>query len=130
MNDLLYEVRPDIELVQTKAFLNEYQDGINNVVKIFSKMVDVIQFKPNDLLLSGVLDIQYIEANYKELRNAYQCEGIWNQLVENIQIKDLPNHLKVFIEEYILNQETEIPKKLNPKDKRLFRAMRYANFIG
>ncbi|CAG8817330.1 9336_t:CDS:2, partial [Gigaspora rosea] len=96
MNDLLYEVRPDIELVQTKAFLNElqYQDGINNVVKIFSKMVDVIQFKPNDLLLSGVLDIQYMEANYKELRNAYQCEGIWNQLVENIQIKDLPNHLK------------------------------------
>ncbi|RIB01652.1 hypothetical protein C2G38_2256057, partial [Gigaspora rosea] len=95
-DDILCEVCPDIEMMQTKVFLSElqYQDGVSNVVKIFSKMVDVIQFEPNDLLLSGVLDIQNIEANYKELRNAYKREGIWDELVENIQIKDLPNHLK------------------------------------
>ncbi|CAG8840695.1 14396_t:CDS:2, partial [Gigaspora margarita] len=62
--------------------------------------------------------------HHKELKNAYQSEGIWNELSKNIQIQVLPNHLKKFIEEYILNQKTEISKKINSKDKLLFRATR------
>ncbi|CAG8763360.1 5886_t:CDS:2, partial [Racocetra persica] len=113
---------PNLDLVQAKAFLNEFQDSTNEVVKIFSQIVDNIQFKYNDLLLSGILDIQYIEVYHKDLKNEYQSAGIWNELNENIQIQDLPDDLKKFIEEYILNQETEISKKINSKDKLLFRA--------
>ncbi|CAG8729061.1 14747_t:CDS:2, partial [Gigaspora rosea] len=100
-NDLLYEVCPDIKLVQTKAFLNklQFQEGINNIVKIFCKIVDSNQFIPNNLLLLEVLGIQYIGVNYKKLKIAYQSEKIWNELNKDIQIQDLPNHLKVFIEE-------------------------------
>ncbi|CAG8589165.1 7124_t:CDS:2 [Cetraspora pellucida] len=100
----------------------QFQDGTNEVVKIFSQMVDKIKFKSNDLLLLGILDIKYIEVHHKVLKSAYTTAGIWNELTENIQIQNLPNNLKKFIEEYILNQETEILKKINLKDKLLFRA--------
>ncbi|CAG8756488.1 410_t:CDS:1, partial [Cetraspora pellucida] len=60
--------------------------------------------------------------HHKVLKNAYQSAEIWNELNKNIQIQDLPDHLKKFIEEYILNQETEISKKINSKDKLIFRA--------
>ncbi|CAG8477295.1 30583_t:CDS:2, partial [Gigaspora margarita] len=124
--DLLDKVCPNIDLVQTKAFLHDLQfcDGTNEVVKVFSKMVYSIRFKPDELLLSGIIDIKYIEVHHKELEKEYRNKRIWDKLDEKFLIQDLPPSLKNFIEEYIFNQDTEIPKEVNLKEKKLFRATR------
>ncbi|CAG8725018.1 20824_t:CDS:2, partial [Cetraspora pellucida] len=54
--------------------------------------------------------IKYIEVHHKELAKEYRNKRIWDKLDEKFLIQDLPLLLKNFIEEYIFNQDTEIPK--------------------
>ena len=63
-------------------FKLQFCDGTNEVVKVFSKIVYSIRFKPNELLLSGIIDIKYIEVHHKELEKEYRNKRIWNKLDE------------------------------------------------
>ncbi|CAG8626117.1 16851_t:CDS:2, partial [Cetraspora pellucida] len=90
--DLLDEVCPNIDLVQTKAFLHDI--------------------------------LNYIEVHHKELEKEYRNKRILDKLDEKFLIQDLPPSLKNFIEEYIFSQDTEIPKEVNLKKKKLLRATR------
>ncbi|CAG8512768.1 1138_t:CDS:2, partial [Cetraspora pellucida] len=68
--------------------------------------------------------LNYIEVHHKELEKEYQNKRILDKLDEKFLIQDLPPSLKNFIEEYIFNQDTEIPKEVNLKEKKLLRATR------
>ncbi|CAG8543662.1 15242_t:CDS:2 [Gigaspora margarita] len=126
-SDILKEICPNLLLVEAKAYFYnlQFHEGASDIIKIFSQMIYDIQFKKNnDLLLSGILDTQFIENNHKNLKNAYNSKGVWNEINEKIQIEKLTPLLKDFIENYIISQDTEIPTTIDPKDKMLFRTTR------
>ncbi|CAG8604376.1 10172_t:CDS:2 [Dentiscutata erythropus] len=84
--DLLNKICPDLSLAKAKAYLYnlQFHEDVSDIIKIFSQMIYDIQFKMNDLLLSGILDTQFIENNHKNLKNTYHSNGIWNKLNEKI----------------------------------------------
>ncbi|CAG8457293.1 6969_t:CDS:2 [Dentiscutata heterogama] len=108
-SDILKEICPNLSLAEAKAYLYnlQFHDGASDIIKIFSQIIYNIRFKMNDdLLLSGILDIQFIENNHKNLKNVYNSNGVWNELNEKIQIEKLRPPLKDFIENYIINNST------------------------
>ncbi|CAG8600836.1 1234_t:CDS:2, partial [Dentiscutata erythropus] len=90
LNSTLYE---PLELLQ---FIN-----VNQTVQTISKAFSKVALSSNDLLLSGILDIESLNTLNSPIKEALRTKKLWSAVKEDLKIKPLLEGLKEFIINYV-----------------------------
>jgi len=98
-------------------------ENVHDIVKSFSQCIFDLEIKPNDLLLSGIIDVHYITTHHKKLKNTFQSKKLWDLLDEKFVYYEVTKILAEFIDKYV-EEEIEIPECNNNKEKLLYRSVR------
>ncbi|KAF0501889.1 hypothetical protein F8M41_019881 [Gigaspora margarita] len=119
LNSTLYE---PLEFVNAKMrILNLQFMDVNETVKTISKAFSKVTLSSNDLLLSGILDIESLNTLNSPIKEALHKKRLWSAVKEDLQLKPLPEGLKEFIIHYV---ETDNASISVPFDNSLFNKTR------
>ncbi|CAG8538361.1 22942_t:CDS:2, partial [Cetraspora pellucida] len=82
---------------------------VNETVKTISNAFGKVGLRNNDLLLSGILDIESLDAKNSPIKEALIMRNLWSDVKETIKIKLLPDGLKEFINEHVKTGDAVLP---------------------
>ncbi|CAG8765983.1 15713_t:CDS:2, partial [Dentiscutata erythropus] len=106
LNSILYE---PLELVNAKTrILNLQFMNVNETVQTISKAFSKVALSSNDLLLSGILDIESLNTLNSPIKEALRTKKLWSAVKEDLKIKPLPEGLKEFIINYVNTNNASI----------------------
>ena len=71
--------------------------NVNEIVKTISNAFSKVKLSSNDLLLSGILDVEALDTLNSPIKKTLQEIRLWNDVKETLVPKLLPNSLKKFI---------------------------------
>ncbi|CAG8790855.1 11278_t:CDS:2, partial [Dentiscutata erythropus] len=89
----------------------QFEQNVNEIVKILSREIWNLNLKPNDLILSGILDTEEIRERNPEFLRMLHDENMSNIFEEMIPRLSLPGKLSSFIRKYLSGKEMRIPDK-------------------
>ncbi|CAG8776773.1 16051_t:CDS:2, partial [Racocetra fulgida] len=99
LHSSLYE---PLELIEAKTrILNLSSMNVNQTVKTISKTFSEVMLSSNDLLLSGILDIEALDTLNSPIKTALKKENLWSAVKGLLPINPLPNELQNFIVKYV-----------------------------
>ncbi|CAG8439936.1 8604_t:CDS:2 [Cetraspora pellucida] len=113
LNQTIYD---PIEFIKAKNIISKYMD-INQVAKIISQTFHKISIVSNDLLLSGIIDVENIIVRHMQIRDALEKRNLWDAVNEQIRHIPLEKSLENFILDVRHNPFINIPEY---EDKSLF----------
>ncbi|CAG8677294.1 21872_t:CDS:2 [Dentiscutata erythropus] len=96
----LYEL---LELIEAK------KGSQIKIVKTISNSFSKVELSPNDLLLSGILDIEALDTSGFPIKKALQEMRLWNNVKETLSPKLLPTGIKKFIINQVSAGNISIP---------------------
>ncbi|CAG8838660.1 6073_t:CDS:1, partial [Cetraspora pellucida] len=82
---------------------------VNETVKTISKAFGNVMLRTNDLLLSGILDIESLDALNSPIKDALIKRNLWSDVKGTLKINPLPDGLKEFINEYVETGDAALP---------------------
>ncbi|CAG8604245.1 38804_t:CDS:2 [Gigaspora margarita] len=95
LNQAIYE---PIEFINAKNIILKLQHmDVNPVAKIISQVFHKLSIAPNDLLLSGILDVENIIVRHTLIREELEKINLWKTVDEQIQYIPLDKRLIKFI---------------------------------
>ncbi|CAG8839778.1 14782_t:CDS:2, partial [Gigaspora margarita] len=95
LSQTIYE---PIEFINAKNRILKLQHmDVNPVVKLISKVFHKLSIAPNDLLLSGILDVENIIVRHQLIREELEKMNLWNTVDKQIQHMPLDKKLIEFI---------------------------------
>ncbi|CAG8504983.1 11628_t:CDS:1, partial [Cetraspora pellucida] len=92
--------------------------NVSEIVKTISNAFSKVELSLNDLLLSGILDVEALDTSSSPIKKALQEIRLWNSVKETLLPKLLPNRLKNFIINQVRAGNALIP---NDGDHLLYR---------
>ncbi|CAG8553397.1 21847_t:CDS:2 [Gigaspora rosea] len=111
----LYE---PLELIEAKKRITNLKFiSESEIVKTISNAFSKVELSSNDLLLSGILDIETLDTPNSPIKKALQGIRLWDNVKETLLPKQLPDGLKKFIKNQFLADNALIPDH----DNRLYR---------
>ncbi|CAG8829625.1 36474_t:CDS:2, partial [Gigaspora margarita] len=111
LNQAIYE---PIEFINAKNIILKLQHmDVNPVAKIISQVFHKLSIAPNDLLLSGILDIENIIVRHTLIREELEKINLWKTVDEQIQYTPLDKRLIEFILEVQQNPFVNIQEGKN-----------------
>ncbi|CAG8566468.1 12161_t:CDS:2 [Dentiscutata erythropus] len=81
----------------------------SEIVKTISNAFSKVELSSNDLLLSGILDIETLDTPNSPIKKALQGIRLWDNVKETLLPKQLPDGLKKFIKNQFLADNALIP---------------------
>ncbi|CAG8804698.1 27684_t:CDS:2 [Gigaspora margarita] len=97
LNCKLYE---PLELIEAKK---------SDIIKTISNAFSKVELSSNDLLLSGILDVEALDISNSPIKKALQEIRRWNNVKETLLPKQLPDRLKKFIINQVRTGNALIP---------------------
>ncbi|RIB15882.1 hypothetical protein C2G38_2191408 [Gigaspora rosea] len=96
----LYE---PLELIEAKKRITNLKFiSESEIVKTISNAFSKVELSSNDLLLSGILDIETLDTQNSPIKKALQGIRLWDNVKETLLPKQLPEGLKKFIKNQFL----------------------------
>ncbi|CAG8589494.1 2350_t:CDS:2, partial [Racocetra persica] len=89
----------------------QFEQNVNDIVKILSQEIWNLNLKPNDLILSGILDTEEIRERNPEFLHILHDASLLNIFEEMIPRLPLPGKLSSFIRKYLSGKEMRIPNE-------------------
>lgn len=82
---------------------------MNDIVKVLSREIWNLNLKPNDLILSGILDTEEIRERNPGFLQMLHDANMLNSFEEIIPRLSLPGKLSSFVRNYLCGKEMKIP---------------------
>ncbi|CAG8604112.1 18_t:CDS:2, partial [Gigaspora rosea] len=112
LNTLIYD---PLRIVETKnRIINLQYKNVNDIVKVVAKTLPTMSLGPNDLILSGILDVPILKSEKSPIMKELKQAKLWKSVDEPIEFLSMPNGVEQFVIKCIetkKNHNIKIPKK-------------------
>ncbi|CAG8745065.1 12135_t:CDS:2, partial [Gigaspora rosea] len=107
LDSKLYE---PLELIEAKKRITNLKFiDVSETVKAISNAFSKVELSSNDLLLSGILDVEALDTSNSPIKKALQEIRLWDNVKETLLLKRLPDGLKKFIIKQVCTGNALIP---------------------